>query len=198
MSPKGTAFWKYIKEEEYLNYVQNKLNNRPRKRLDFFSPIEFLTKFGILIDGNKVAFAALEFQLLNFCVRRPILFNGFKFIQVRISLKRTWLRILGPLGFGGWRLGNSWVRGIGGFTLKNRWFRALKGLDFQDIHRILLGTKRDTNWRKRDQKETGKKGVPFWGKLSGPGVWEERAKSLVGTTREPLYGIFLNPVWGTL
>jgi len=43
--------FKYLQRcnEVCLNYVQDKLNNRPRKRLDFDSPIEFLTKFGILI-----------------------------------------------------------------------------------------------------------------------------------------------------
>jgi len=51
--PKGADFKDIT--QEYLDYLQNKLNNRPKK-LDFFSPIEFLTKFGILNDGNKVAF----------------------------------------------------------------------------------------------------------------------------------------------
>ncbi len=54
--PKGTDFQNIT--QKYLNYVQNKLNNRPRKRLKFLSPIEFLSKFEILINRNKVAFAA--------------------------------------------------------------------------------------------------------------------------------------------
>ena len=54
--PKGTDFQNIT--QEYLNYVQNKLNNRPRKRLKFLSPIEFLSKFEVLINSNKVAFAA--------------------------------------------------------------------------------------------------------------------------------------------
>jgi len=54
--PKGSYFEDVT--QEYLNYIQNKLNNRPRKRLAFLSPIEFLTKFEVLINNNKVAFAA--------------------------------------------------------------------------------------------------------------------------------------------
>lgn len=54
--PKRTDFQEIT--QEYLDSIQNKLNNRPRKRLNFDSPIEFLTKFEILIDGNRVAFAA--------------------------------------------------------------------------------------------------------------------------------------------
>ena len=53
--PKGTDFQDVT--QEYLDYVQHKLNNRPRKKLNFLSPIEFLSKFEILINSNKVAFA---------------------------------------------------------------------------------------------------------------------------------------------
>ena len=52
--PKGTDFKDITLE--FLNKIQNKLNNRPRKRLDFDTPIEFLTKFGILTETNSVAF----------------------------------------------------------------------------------------------------------------------------------------------
>ena len=52
--PKGTDFKDIT--QEFLNKIQNKLNNRPRKRLDFDTPIEFLTKFGILTETNSVAF----------------------------------------------------------------------------------------------------------------------------------------------
>ncbi len=54
--PKGTDFQDVT--QEYLHYVQHKLNNRPRKKIGFLSPIEFLSKFEILINSNKVAFAA--------------------------------------------------------------------------------------------------------------------------------------------
>ena len=44
---------------EYMELIQNKLNNRPRKRIGFLMPIEyFITKFApdIELNFNKVAF----------------------------------------------------------------------------------------------------------------------------------------------
>ncbi len=52
--PKGTDFQNIT--QEFITRIQNKLNLRPRKKLDFLSPLEFLTKFDIITDGNKVAF----------------------------------------------------------------------------------------------------------------------------------------------
>ena len=54
--PKGTDF-KNITQKQ-IDYVQYKLNNRPRKRLDFLSPIEFFNKFVKSKHKQKVAFAA--------------------------------------------------------------------------------------------------------------------------------------------
>lgn len=49
--PKGTSFESVTDKD--IEYVQNKLNNRPRKKLNYFSPNEFyLTKFA----NRKVAF----------------------------------------------------------------------------------------------------------------------------------------------
>ena len=52
--PKKTDFQNITQEQ--LNIIQNKLNNRPRKKLNYLSPLEFLSNFGILTDENKVAF----------------------------------------------------------------------------------------------------------------------------------------------
>ena len=41
---------------EYIEYVQNKLNNRPRKRLNFLTPNEIYDKFVKLKNNKKVAF----------------------------------------------------------------------------------------------------------------------------------------------
>ncbi len=54
--PKGTDFENITQKQ--LNYVQHKLNNRPRKRLGFLSPIEFFNKFVKSKHKQKVAFAA--------------------------------------------------------------------------------------------------------------------------------------------
>ena len=42
--------------DEYIEYVQRKLNNRPRKRLDFLSPNEIYNNFVRLKTNKKVAF----------------------------------------------------------------------------------------------------------------------------------------------
>jgi len=42
--------------DEYIEYVQRKLNNRPRKRLDFLSPNEICNKIVKLKTNKKVAF----------------------------------------------------------------------------------------------------------------------------------------------
>lgn len=55
--PKGSSFEDLT--DEYIELIQNKLNNRPRKRLGFLTPIEFfITKFApdIKLNFNKVAF----------------------------------------------------------------------------------------------------------------------------------------------
>ena len=52
--PKKTDFSTIT--DEYIEYVQNKLNNRPRKRLNFLSPNEIYNKFVKLNNNKKVAF----------------------------------------------------------------------------------------------------------------------------------------------
>lgn len=54
--PKRTDFENVTQKQ--LDYVQHKLNNRPRKRLGFLSPIEFFNKFVKSKYKQKVAFAA--------------------------------------------------------------------------------------------------------------------------------------------
>jgi len=54
--PKGTDFDNVTQKQ--IDYVQYKLNNRPRKRLGFLSPIEFFNKFVKSKYKLKVAFAA--------------------------------------------------------------------------------------------------------------------------------------------
>jgi IS30 family transposase len=49
--PKGTSFENITHQQ--VEYVQNKLNNRPRKKLGFLSPNEFYQK---TFSNNKVAF----------------------------------------------------------------------------------------------------------------------------------------------
>jgi IS30 family transposase len=49
--PKGTSFENITHQQ--VEYVQNKLNNRPRKKLGFLSPNEFYRK---TFSNNKVAF----------------------------------------------------------------------------------------------------------------------------------------------
>ena len=48
--PKKTDFALY--DDEYINSVENKLNNRPRKTLGFFTPIQFLSNY---TGGTPVA-----------------------------------------------------------------------------------------------------------------------------------------------
>jgi len=52
--PKKTDFSTIT--EEYIEYVQKKINNRPRKRLKFLSPNEIYNKFVKLNCNKKVAF----------------------------------------------------------------------------------------------------------------------------------------------
>ena len=52
--PKKTDFSTIT--DEYIEYVQNKLNNRPRKRLNFLTPNEIYDKFVKLKNNKKVAF----------------------------------------------------------------------------------------------------------------------------------------------
>ncbi len=55
--PKKSSF-ENLNDEDIL-LIQNKLNNRPRKRLNFLTPVEcFITKFApdIKPNINKVAF----------------------------------------------------------------------------------------------------------------------------------------------
>jgi len=53
--PKKTDFSSIT--DEYIEYIQNKLNNRPRKRLNFLSPNEIFNKFVKSITNyKKVAF----------------------------------------------------------------------------------------------------------------------------------------------
>jgi transposase, IS30 family len=47
--PKKTDFKEY--SDEYILEVQNKLNNRPRKTLDFLTPIEYLKKMKIAFEN---------------------------------------------------------------------------------------------------------------------------------------------------
>jgi transposase, IS30 family len=47
--PKKTDFKDY--SDEYIKQVQNKLNNRPRKTLDFLTPIEYLKKMKIAFEN---------------------------------------------------------------------------------------------------------------------------------------------------
>ncbi len=54
--PKGTNFENVTQKQ--LDYVQHKLNNRPRKKLGFLSPIEYFNKFVKSKHKQKVAFAA--------------------------------------------------------------------------------------------------------------------------------------------
>ena len=54
--PKGTDFEKITQKQ--IDYVQHKLNNRPRKKLGFLSPIEYFNKFVKSKHKQKVAFAA--------------------------------------------------------------------------------------------------------------------------------------------
>lgn len=49
--PKKTDLKKF--DKQYVKYVQHKLNSRPRKRLEYFSPFEFLS---LNLCNNKVAF----------------------------------------------------------------------------------------------------------------------------------------------
>ena len=49
--PKGSSFEKITNKD--IQYVQHKLNNRPRKKLGFLSPIEFLS---LNLSNQKVAF----------------------------------------------------------------------------------------------------------------------------------------------
>ena len=49
--PKGSSFENIT--DQQVQYVQNKLNNRPRKKLGYLSPIEF---YQINFSNNKVAF----------------------------------------------------------------------------------------------------------------------------------------------
>lgn len=53
--PKGSSFENITNQQ--IKYVQHKLNNRPRKKLGFFSPNEyFLINFANIINNKKVAF----------------------------------------------------------------------------------------------------------------------------------------------
>ena len=54
--PKSTDF-KNITDEEIM-IIQNKLNNRPRKKLNYFSPLEFIDIFEKININNIVAFIA--------------------------------------------------------------------------------------------------------------------------------------------
>jgi IS30 family transposase len=49
--PKGSSFESIT--DKQIQYVQHKLNNRPRKKLGFLSPIEFLS---LNLHKQKVAF----------------------------------------------------------------------------------------------------------------------------------------------
>jgi IS30 family transposase len=49
--PKGSSFENIT--DQQVQYVQNKLNNRPRKKLGYLSPNEF---YQINFSNNKVAF----------------------------------------------------------------------------------------------------------------------------------------------
>ncbi|MBS4014104.1 MAG: IS30 family transposase, partial [Bacteroidetes bacterium] len=49
--PKGSSFENITNQQ--IQYVQHKLNNRPRKKLGFLSPIEFLS---LNLIKQKVAF----------------------------------------------------------------------------------------------------------------------------------------------
>jgi len=49
--PKGTSFESITNKD--IMYVQHKLNNRPRKKLGFMLPIEFLS---LSLSNQKVAF----------------------------------------------------------------------------------------------------------------------------------------------
>jgi IS30 family transposase len=49
--PKGSSFESITDKD--IQYVQHKLNNRPRKKLGFLTPIEFLS---LKLSEQKVAF----------------------------------------------------------------------------------------------------------------------------------------------
>ncbi len=56
--PKGSSFENL--SNEYIKLIQNKLNNRPRKKIGYLSPLEyFITNFApdIKLITNEVAFA---------------------------------------------------------------------------------------------------------------------------------------------
>jgi IS30 family transposase len=49
--PKKTDFETI--DNKYVEYVQNKINNRPRKKMGFLTPIE---KYNLFLQNQKVAF----------------------------------------------------------------------------------------------------------------------------------------------